>query len=128
MKCICLNLFALILLSFVVILLSKQTLNHLLYQARQHSSKWAAAVAISSSTAAQQQLSLSAAARQQLCTTAAARPMRGVRACTNTRAAPDDGKWRFLANMFIKLLERVFLLICQKFGMASDLANCWRCS
>jgi hypothetical protein len=35
MKCICLNLFASILLSFTVILLNKQALNHLLYQARQ---------------------------------------------------------------------------------------------
>ena len=35
MKCICLNLFASILLSFVVILLNKQALNHLLYQAQQ---------------------------------------------------------------------------------------------
>jgi hypothetical protein len=42
------------------------------------------------------------------------RPMcEGVHACRNTRVAPDDGKWRFLANMFSKLLERVFLLIYQ---------------
>jgi len=65
MKYICLNLFASILLSFVVILLNKQALNHLLYQARQHSSRWAAAVSISSSTAAQQQLGSSYRYQQQ---------------------------------------------------------------
>ena len=38
-----------------------------------------------------------------------------IRTCRNTRAAPRDGKWRLLANMFSKPLEMIFFIDLSNF-------------